>query len=73
MDIKALTFTKICRGLYTNLAAKMSISHEIVWKKDEGRKWVAHWHQYWMNMDQGERSQKFDTMAQARDFLKGLA
>lgn len=70
---KELTFTKVCKGVYMNTAAKMSIDHELVWNKEEGRKWVATWHSFWLNIDQGQRSQKFDTLAEARDFLKGLA
>ena len=62
----------VCKGLYMNTSAKMSISHEVVWNKDEGRKWVATWRNYWLNLDQGERSQKFDTLAEARSFLQGL-
>lgn len=70
--IKALTFEKVCKGLYMNTAAKMSISHELVWNKDEGRKWVAEWESFYLNISTGKRSQKFDTLAEAREFLKGL-
>ena len=69
---KTLTFTKVCSGLYMSTTEKMSIEHEVSWNKDEGRKWIATWHNYWMNMDQGARSQKFDTLSEARAFLKGL-
>ncbi len=73
--MKDLTFKRVTRGFYTNTRERMSIEHELFWNEGEGRKWVATWHEsaMWGLMAPEKRSRKFDSLAEARDFLNGLA
>jgi hypothetical protein len=65
-----LKLKKICRGMYIDHKNRMGLDHELVWSKEIGRKWIAYWHESYMGlMVPDKRTQKFDTMAEARAFL----
>jgi hypothetical protein len=71
---KPIRFTKICAGLYFNAKWDMVISHEAVWRKDEGRKWVTKWKvAFGPGLMPRERNMKFDYMKDARNHLRELA
>ncbi len=68
-----IRFKRICAGLYMNHEYSMSISHEAVWLKSEGRKWVAQWKVTdFPGFPPRKRESKFDTLREAREFLRQL-
>lgn len=70
---KRLVFKRVSRGFYWNSENGMSISRELVWDKDCGRKWVAEWKESYMGlMVPSKRFKKFDTLQEARQFLEDL-
>ncbi len=68
-----LNLKKICRGMYLDHQNDVGINHELVWSKAQGRKWIAHYHTC-MHLVGGKnrREESFDTLKEARDFLKGV-
>jgi hypothetical protein len=71
---KTVIFVKICRGLYISHAHDMGLSHEPVWNKHEGRKWVLSWKvTSFAGLFEGNKvTKKFDTMQEARAFANAL-
>lgn len=69
---KPIRFKRLAKGLYCNHAWGMTISHEAVWNKVDGRKWEATWKITSYGMSTFDASRKFDTLAEARAFLLGL-
>jgi len=71
---KRLQMKKLCAGLYMDTRRGFSISHELVWEKHAGRKWIASWKTSLMglggNLD--EHKKKFDTFAEARAHLQSI-
>lgn len=68
-------FKKICRGLYISHAYSMTLSHEVVWSKDVGRRWELTFH---ITSGMGllapsKHSKKFNTIAEARAYANALA
>ena len=70
---KIIRFKKICKGLYMNHDWDFVISRQVVWRKSEGRKWEASWYESYLGMDRTKRTSQFDTMKEARDFLRDKA
>jgi len=71
---KTVVFQKVCKGLYMSHEHGMSLSHEPVWSKYEGRKWVL---TYGVStfpglMAANKVSKKFDTIKEARTYANAL-
>jgi len=71
---KHVVFKKICRGLYISHKYGMGLSHESVWSKYDGRKWVLSWSETsgLGLLTPNKRTKKFDTAAEARAYANAL-
>lgn len=71
---KTVVFQKICKGLYISHEWGMSLHHEAVWSAAVGRKWELTWSESYLGlMVPTKRSQKFDTIKDAREHANALA
>lgn len=71
---RRLKLKRLCKGLYYDHGNGMTLLHEVMWRKSEGRMWVAKWLAPTL-MGLGhpeERSKKFRTAAEARAHLTNL-
>lgn len=68
-------FQKISKGLYISHEFGMTLSHEMVWSKDIGRRWELTFHitSGMGLMAPSKHSKKFDTMQEAREYANALA
>jgi len=67
-------FQKIHKGLYISHEYGMGLSHEPVWSKYEGRKWVLTWSvsSFPGLLASNKVSKKFDTIKEARAYANAL-
>ena len=71
---KTVVFQKIHKGLYISHEWGMTLDHEATWSRDVDRKWVLTWKESYMGlMAPSQRSQKFDTIGEARAHANALA
>lgn len=69
-----MKLSKVVKGLYMDTKNGVTLEHEFVWSKAEGRKWVASWKVYGlMGLGAAEtRKKKFDTVAEGLAFLRRI-
>ena len=68
-----MRFRKICKGLYKNDEHGISLDHESTWRRVEGRKWIMSWEVTSApGVAPSPRTQKFESMAEARRFAEEL-
>lgn len=64
---KTVIFQKVCRGLYMSHERGMTLSHEAVWDRAIGRKWVLTYKVTTFALLEGNKvTEKFNTIAEAR-------